>query len=171
MVSKRVLKKFIPEKLKIPKSHFEVSFTRELPSRNKKRLEKVAREGEVFYDTKDGRFYLEHDGKNYQIEIEDDQKVPDYMFNRIKVEVADKVFPINSPYYKTKFFYFNPFSRSWITPSRQSLPTAYEAKLWEYFSDLLGVSVSEFNHTHNRRLKEKNIRRLARSITNKIARN
>jgi len=169
MVSLKTFKKFVPGKLKIPKAHCEVSFTKELSERERKKIEKVAEEGVVVYDTRHGIFYLEYNGKNFPIEIRDTDKIPDYMFNRIKVEVPKGLFPLSSQYGNTDYFYLNPFSRTWITPQRQAVPSAYEGRLWGYLSDLLKSEIVDFNSTESRKLKDKNRDTLSRYVTNTIA--
>ncbi|MBS3066775.1 hypothetical protein J4205_03030 [Candidatus Pacearchaeota archaeon] len=176
MVSLKTFKKFVPGKLKIPKAHCEVSFTKELSERERKKIEKVAEEGVVVYDTRHGIFYLEYNGKNFPIEIRDTDTIPDYMFNRIKVEVPKGLVPTElcttgrkDKTHDEIYCYLNPFSRTWITPQRQAVPSAYEGRLWGYLSDLLKSEIVDFNSTESRKLKDKNRDTLSRYVTNTIA--
>ncbi|GEM_PF-6360458 len=176
MVSQKTFKKFIPGKLKIPKAHCEVSFTGDLSKRKKIKLEKIAEEGVVVYDTRNGKFYLEYGGENYPIEVKDSDNIPDYMFNRIKVEVPKGLVPTEfcttgrkDKTHDEIYCYLNPFSRTWVTPLRQPVPSAYEGKLWGYLLDVFKSEIADFNSEKGRKLKDKNKIRLSKYVTNGIA--
>jgi len=169
MVSKKSFKKFVPSELKLPKAHAEISFTKpDINERKRKKLETVARSGEVVYDTRTKDFYVVYGEEKYKVKIEDKEVIPEYMFNRIKIEVPSSLFPINSQFYKIDYFYFNPFSKSWVTPNFQPVPSAYEGNLYKFMAELFKEEIAEFNKEKGRHIKKANLDKLSRLVVNSL---
>ena len=172
MVSKRVFKKFVPKRLKIPDAHFEISFTnKDLSKPRKRHLEQIAEDGNVVYDTKNEEFCLSYRGREYATKLKDEEKIPDYVLSRIKIELPENLFPQNSQFHNMLFCYFNPFSRSWIHPNGQSIPPEYGNRLYGYLSALFEKDITQFNKLMGRKLKRENVEELARQTANIIAHN
>lgn len=169
MVSKKIFKKFVPAELRLHKAHVEISFTKpDISERKKKRLEIVAQSGEVVYDTRTKDFYVIYEGERYKLKLKKEDIIPEYMFNRIRVEVPAKLFPANSQFHKTNYFYFNPFSNSWITPNYQPVPAACEGNLYKFMADLFKEEIAEFNREKGRHIKKSNLDKLSRLVVNSL---
>lgn len=169
MVSHRAFKKFVPEDIRIPNSSFEISYTKkDISKESKERIEKLVKKGDVVYDTKKGEFYLKLKGKKHPIKLKSEDKIPSYMLNRIKINLPQNFFPVNSDLYKAEFCYFDPFSKSWIQPDRRQVPTMYEGRLYNYLSTMLNKEIHDYNASHGRTLKQSNLESITRFLINRM---
>lgn len=175
MVSYRKTRKLIPQEIVIPNSRYQLSLTREdVSTRKKNLLESAADKSPVIYDTHINEFVIDINGKRIPVnegEVYEEltTKIPDYIIQRIEVQVPEGIFPAKiSAYNKSKKFFFNRIRKEWMNEYFQYMPSGFQSPLNNYLYEIVESAIKDFSHENNRNFSGERIKELSKLVTNKL---